>query len=87
MQAANLHQHTYKQLVEVLTVCQYTADLCIKELEDKHWLEFIDGFPCLPDARPESMIIEHALMSSGPPSEMAAEWNAIKMACEDPNSA
>jgi hypothetical protein len=66
MQAQDLSGYTYDEVVRILTVAQYVADLCIKEIEDRGRLEwvFAPGLglsPSIPDARPESMFVVNAL--------------------------
>lgn len=66
MQAPGLSGYSYDEVVRILTVAQYVADLCIKEIEDRGRLEWSDGHPCIPDARPESMFVANVLTRDGP---------------------
>jgi hypothetical protein len=66
MQAPNLSGYSYGEVVRILTVANYVADLCIKEIEDRGMLTFAPGAPTstglapiIPDARPESMFVSH----------------------------
>jgi hypothetical protein len=61
MQAQDLSAYSYEEVVRVLTVAQYVADLCIKEIEDRGRLEWIGDAPSIPDVRPESLFVLNAL--------------------------
>jgi hypothetical protein len=61
MQATDLAACSYIEIVRILTVAQYVADLCIKEIEERGELTFYQGTPVIPDVRPESMFVEHVL--------------------------
>lgn len=58
-----LKDKDYAEVVRVLTTANYVADLCIRVLGDRGEIEFYNGNPAIPDARPESMIIENVLVS------------------------
>ena len=61
MQASDLSGSSYDEVVRILTVANYVADLCIKEIEDKGLLTWLGNDPIIPDARPESMFISNVL--------------------------
>jgi hypothetical protein len=66
MQAPDLSGYSYDEVVRILTVANYVADLCIKEIEDRGLLTWAPGpegglAPIIPDARPESMFISNVL--------------------------
>ena len=61
MQAQDLSAYSYDEVVRVLTIASYVADLCIKEIEDRGLLEMDGNTAVIPDARPASMFISHVL--------------------------
>ena len=66
MQAPNLRSYSYQEVVRILTVANYVADLCIKEIEDRGMLTWSPGpdgrpAPIIPDARPDSMFVLNVL--------------------------
>jgi hypothetical protein len=70
MQAQDLTGHGYDEVVRILTVAQYVADLCIKRIEEMGRLEwtYAPGYgnaPVIPDVRPESMFVENVLTRGG----------------------
>ena len=63
--ADDLGDRSYEEIVRIMTVCQYITDLAIKEIEDRDMLTFYEGAPIIPDARPESMYVENILTRDG----------------------
>ena len=67
MQAPDVSGYSYGEVVRILTVANYVADLCIKEIEDRGlitWSPSPGGgklAPMIPDARPPSMFVSHVL--------------------------
>jgi hypothetical protein len=61
MQASDRSGYSYDEVVRILTVANYVADLCTKEIEDRGLLTWLGNDPIMPDARPESMFISNVL--------------------------
>ena len=61
----DLSKQTYDKIVRLLSIATYIADLCILEIEERGLLEFNNGTPSLPDARPEGLFVINALTRNG----------------------
>ena len=66
MQAIDLSGYSYDEVVRILTVANYVADLCIKEIGDRGLQTYApspvgEPAPIIPDARPPSMFVSNVL--------------------------
>ena len=57
-----LRDMDYGEIVKVLTIANYTADLCVRVLGDRDQLDWIGDMPGIPDARPETMVVDNVLI-------------------------
>ncbi|MCZ6496891.1 MAG: hypothetical protein O6924_12020, partial [Alphaproteobacteria bacterium] len=57
-----LRDKDYGEIVKVLTVANYAADLCVRVLGDRDQLDWIGDMPVIPDARPETLEVDNVLI-------------------------
>ena len=49
---------SYEELVRVATKASYLLDRCMAEIARRGEITYLDGAPIMPDARPDSLMVE-----------------------------